>query len=185
MKPLDLGLRLLRSTMALDEIREGSRVLDVGCGDGHFLSMLGGRIHSSFGIEPGIIEKVQTSRFTLLPGSFPDDSFSNGCFDAIVMLAVLEHFPSSVLPAVAGRCHQLLAERGKVILTVPSPWVDSILHVLIRLGLADGMNLDEHHGYRVEDTVPLFSGAGFVLETHGSFQMGLNNLFVFRKGVRS
>jgi hypothetical protein len=43
------------------------------------------------------------------------------------------------------------------------------------------MCLDEHHGFAVEKTPSLFCAVGLELVRHERFQLGLNNLFVFRK----
>ena len=59
--------------------------------------------------------------------------------------------------------------------------MDDIVHTLVRLGLADGMSLEEHHGFKPADTRPIFEAAGLQLEAHETFQLGLNHLFVFRR----
>ena len=43
----------------------------------------------------------------------------------------------------------------------------------------DGMSLEEHHGYNVEQTPRIFANPAFALRHHETFQFGLNNLFVF------
>lgn len=65
-----------------------------------------------------------------------------------------------------------------MVLTVPSRWV---VVALRRLHLADGMSLDEHHGFDPRRTPDIFRPCGFALEHRGRFQLGLNYLFVIRK----
>src|SRR5205823_3500813 len=55
-----------------------------------------------------------------------------------------------------------------------------IVHALARVGLVAGMALHEHHGYAAQETPGRFADAGFSLERHERFQLGLNNLYVFR-----
>jgi hypothetical protein len=43
------------------------------------------------------------------------------------------------------------------------------------------MSLEEHHGYEVGQTGEIFSKPEFELVIHREFQVGLNNLFVFRR----
>jgi hypothetical protein len=64
---------------------------------------------------------------------------------------------------------------------VPTQFVDSIIDVLRRLHLVDGMSLDEHHGYDPRQTPSIFGEHGFELERQRRFQAGLNFLFVLRK----
>jgi len=59
--------------------------------------------------------------------------------------------------------------------------VDNVLKVLTVLKLVDGMSLEEHHGYKPEDTDKIFAKPRFELVTRKTFQLGFNNLFVFRK----
>lgn len=96
-------------------------------------------------------------------------------------LAVLEHIPAAQQRAFAHACAEHLTEGGTLVITVFSPRVDAVLAVLRILRLVDGMSLEQHYGYRVEDTVPLFTSAGFALKLHQRFQSRLNNLCVFSK----
>lgn len=41
--------------------------------------------------------------------------------------------------------------------------------------------LEEHHGYRVEQTTAIFPAKSFRLLRRKGFQLGLNNLFVFER----
>ena len=43
------------------------------------------------------------------------------------------------------------------------------------------MSLEEHHGYDVRETTTVFPPPEFQLVKHQCFQLGLNNLFVFRR----
>jgi hypothetical protein len=76
--------------------------------------------------------------------------------------------------------YNLLKPKGRVIVTVPSPQVDYILEILLKLKLIDGMSLEEHYGFKPSDTEIIFS-KGFKLIKKKKFQLGLNNLYVFEK----
>jgi SAM-dependent methyltransferase len=110
----------------------------------------------------------------LEPMRFGDESF-----DAVVLLATLEHVRDK--EPLARECRRLLRPGGRVIVTVPAPVVDRIVAWLCRLRLADGMSLEEHHGFEPADTPAIFTRHGFDLEHRGWFQLGLNRLYVFRK----
>ena len=64
---------------------------------------------------------------------------------------------------------------------VPSPSVDGILDVAIKLRLLDGMEAGEHHGFAPDEIVKAFVRAGFTVLATKRFQLGLNNLFVMRR----
>ena len=94
------------------------------------------------------------------------------------MLATLEHIVDK--EPLASECARLLTPGGRMIITVPSKVVDSIVGVLVRLRLADGMSLEEHHGYDPATTPAVFESHGFEVEHHRRFQLGCNHLFVLR-----
>lgn len=95
------------------------------------------------------------------------------------MLAVLEHIPDR--DALARECARVLRPGGRLVITVPKPAVDRILAVLLSLRLIHGMSLEQHEGYDVRRTAPIFEAAGLRLLRRRTFQLGLNCLFVFEK----
>jgi 2-polyprenyl-3-methyl-5-hydroxy-6-metoxy-1,4-benzoquinol methylase len=114
-------------------------------------------------------------------GFFPKDMPPVEPFDVITLLAVLEHFPPTEYETLKRGCIQFLKPGGRLIITVPSPAVDHILAGLKFLKLIDGMSLEEHHGYNVEQTTKIFPAEHFRLLRRQTFQLGLNNLFVFER----
>ena len=96
-------------------------------------------------------------------------------------LAVLEHFPAEAYQPLGEGCARFLKPGGHLVITVPSPAVDQILEVLKTLRLIDGMSLEEHHGFQIRQTLEIFPSPRFELVRNSRFQLGLNNLFVFRR----
>ena len=179
MKFVDRFLQSRRERQVRAWLKPGMRVLDIGCHKGEFLLRLGGTIRESIGLDP-LTHPVRTATYGLLAVPFTEPmSFPAGRFDAIVLLATLEHIREK--EPLAREARRLLTPGGRLIMTVPSPAVDGIVHTLVRLGLADGMSLEEHHGFKPANTGPIFRGAGLELEHHETFQLGLNHLFVFRQ----
>jgi SAM-dependent methyltransferase len=179
MRCIDRVLQDWRARKARPWIREGAQVLDIGCHQGEFLSSLGERIGPSVGLDPLAVPET-TPRYRLLTELFkPPMPFPDGSFDAVVMLATLEHIRDK--EPLAHECWRLLRPGGRVIITVPSGFVDVIVHMLCKVRLADGMSLDEHHGYDPRTTPEVFGRHGFVLERWRRFQLGLNHLFVLHK----
>src|SRR5262245_39438247 len=135
MRYLDRVLQDWRARMARPWIRGGARVLDIGCHQGEFLRSLGGRIGPSVGLDP-LAQPQTAERYRLVTGLFePPTAFEDGSFDAVVMLATLEHIVDK--DPLARECWRLLAPSGRVIITVPSRAVDGIVDVLCKVGLAD------------------------------------------------
>lgn len=181
MKALDRILQRWRIAKVRPFIPENARVLDIGCGDGALFRFCERKIRAGIGIDPTLEVSTQHSRFQLIAGKFPEDLPAGEPFDVITLLAVLEHVPAAKKPTLAAHCAGLLAPGGRVLLTVPSPRVDVILAWLRRWRLIDGMSLEEHHGFDPRGTPVIFERAGFKLQTWRTFQLGLNNLFVFQK----
>ena len=124
---------------------------------------------SGVGIDPRLAKRPDVAGFDFIAGKFPDASPEGEPFDAITMLAVLEHVPAGQKPIWVEACHARLVEGGEVMLTVPSPLVDSILAVLRFFRLVDGMALEEHHGFDPNEVGPLFEAVGFRLVIHKNF----------------
>jgi SAM-dependent methyltransferase len=179
LRKLDVILREWRAAKAIPLIRRGDRLLDIGCFDDYLIRRVASRITGAVGIDP-LAEPCRRHQVRILRGTFPGPhEFASNEFDCITALAVLEHVPDP--GQLAAECLRVLRPGGRVVLTVPSPVVDRILDVLIRLRLLDGMSAEVHHGFDVNRTVSIFEQAGFELQLRRPFQFGLNHLFVFRK----
>ena len=179
MRFLDRVLQKWRARMARPWIPPGSRVLDIGCHQGEFLRSLGDWIGPSVGLDPLATPEVN-ERFTLRAEGFQAPApFDDGSFHVVVLLATLEHIRDK--DPLAQECFRLLRPGGRVLITVPSAVVDTIIDSLCWLRLADGMSLDEHHGFDPRTTPDIFGRHGFELEHRRRFQLGLNHFFVLQK----
>jgi len=178
---LDRALRDWRIRRATPWIPDHALVLDVGCFDDSLFRRLGSRLRFGTGVDPMIDAPLDGDRFRLIPGDFPDVPRPDVAVDVVTMLAVLEHVPSDDLDRWARACRQLLAPGGLVVATFPSPAVDRILDVLLRLRLLHGMEFGQHHGADPRAAVRAFETAGFSLLRWRRFQLGLNNLIVLRR----
>lgn len=116
-------------------------------------------------------------------GYFPRDLRRlgfDGPYDAIFALAVFEHLSDDDLRDANETLARVLKPGGRLILTVPHPFVDRILGVLMALRLIDGQAVEEHHGFQPKDLLAL-AGDQVRLVRRSTFQLGLNNLFVFER----
>lgn len=181
MNRVDRLLQQWRIRKVLPWIGDRARVLDVGCFDASLFEALGPRLATGVGLDPLLDHTIEGERYRLTRNRFPDDPVEGAPFDAITMLAVLEHAPANDVARWASACWSLLADNGVVVATIPSPAVDKVLPVLSALRIVDGMSLEEHHGFEPADARTAFEHAGFRMIHHARFQLGFNNLFVFQK----
>jgi 2-polyprenyl-3-methyl-5-hydroxy-6-metoxy-1,4-benzoquinol methylase len=178
---LDRVLRRWRFAKARAFIRPGDRVLDIGCEDGALFEYLGHRMGFGVGIDPALDQPIQRDRYRLIRGRIPESLPTGEAFDVVTMLAVLEHLPGDVVKQLAGRCLDLLKSKGRVVITVPSPSVDRMLHWLIWLRLMRGTAVHEHHGFEPSTVPATFTAVGLSPVLQKRFELGFNNLFVFVK----
>jgi len=161
-------------------IPKGSRILDIGCHKGEFLLWLGEKISPSVGFDPLYKEKTIPGEHQFFNQNFQEGlHFDEDSFDAIILLATIEHIQDKSI--IARESARLLHPGGRVIITVPSPFVDKILDILLWLRIVDGMSLEEHHGFLPEELPDIFIPKGFRLRNNQKFQFGLNNLYVFER----
>lgn len=177
---LDRHLQKWRIREALRELPPGARVLDIGTHDGTLFCLTGAH---GVGIDPELAALTPIPGVTLVKGSFPEDlpSLPTGSFDAVTALAVVEHVPESDLLIWAETIARLVTPSGSLIITVPAPAVDTILHVLMRLNLIAGMEAHQHHGFNPDNLDHIFTAPQWQRAKYRTFQLGLNHLYVFQR----
>jgi 2-polyprenyl-3-methyl-5-hydroxy-6-metoxy-1,4-benzoquinol methylase len=182
MTALDRFIQRYRIRKAGVFLRPGDSVLDIGTSDGKLFCMIPG-LGESVGVDPDLNDSSLPSlpNVSFYKGFFPQILPKPVQFDAITMLAVLEHVPIDAQAGLAQACQEYLKPGGLLIITVPSPLVDNILAVLKSLRLIDGMSLEQHYGFDINQTPAIFGSKGLALKTRKKFQFGLNNLFVFKR----
>jgi len=180
-KAADRLLQRWRIRRALAWVPREARVLDVGCDDGTLFRLGHERIASGVGVDLNPPTTWRGGTVERLTGPFPDVLRPDDAFDVIVMLAVVEHVDAVQLKEWARECAVRLRPGGRVVITVPAPAVDTLLHIGMRLRLLDGMEAHQHHGFDPSSLPDVFNAAGLELMIHRRFQLGLNHLFVFRR----
>jgi 2-polyprenyl-3-methyl-5-hydroxy-6-metoxy-1,4-benzoquinol methylase len=102
-------------------IQKQGRLLDIGCGNGHFLFIMKKRGWKTIGVEIDP-ESVRIARelykLTVFNGELEDAAFPDHSFDAITLTHVLEHIydPLSLLE----ECHRILSPEGHIYITTPN-----------------------------------------------------------------
>jgi len=147
------------------EIPDG-RLLDVGCGDGHFLSLC--RTHyDCYGVEvtPGLSDYASLlARAPVTCARYSADVFPPESFDVVTLLQVLEHLPNP--REIVAACHWHLRPGGMVVIEVPSIRAPHfLLYRATRLkGFVDnpGGVIRHHFGYYEPTTLTrLVESCGF------------------------
>ena len=178
---LDRWLQQKRIKKASCYIPKQSVILDIGCHHGELFMHIGKDLRYGVGVDPVLEKNIIHAKYELIKDIFPSEQVENKLYHCITMLAVLEHISSDLQGNTIKACYNLLHKEGLVILTVPHKRVDRILPLLQKLRLIKGMQVMEHYGFDTLQIPELFAKAGFALVIHKKFQLGLNNLFVFKK----
>ena len=177
---LDRRLQRWRVRMALRELPPVTRLLDIGTHDGTMFRLAGA---GGVGIDPELVEAPELPGVTFVRGFFPADlpPLPDGPFEAATALAVVEHVPGTELATWAKVLAQVMVPNAVLVLTVPAPAVDLLLHALIRLHLIAGIEAHQHHGFRPRDLEDIFTAPLWRQRTHRRFELGLNHLYVFER----
>jgi SAM-dependent methyltransferase len=147
--------RIMRSLIRTLQLPEHVAILEVGCGTGANLAMLG-----EFGHVTGIEPSAEARRFIsadgveVLDGALPDKlNIDIKLFDLVCLFDVLEHIDEDVFSLKS--IHNLLNKNGYLLLTVPAlPWLW-------------GMHDASHHHkrrYRLQELDGKMRNAGYSIE---------------------
>ncbi len=107
----------------LTKIKSGGRLLDVGCGDGHFLHICAKKGLKCFGVEDSKILSSYATAKTDVPisqGQYHREMFSKNYFDIITFVQVIEHIRDPVTALETAKYH--LKPDGILVIEVPSIW---------------------------------------------------------------
>jgi len=182
MKKLDYFLQKQRIKQADKFIADGDSVLDIGSHFGELFEHISKKKKiTGDGIDGILKEIITTTTYTLFPGYFPEDFPLKKQYNAITLLAVLEHIPIEKIKQYPEILSTYLHPKGKVIITIPSKKVDAILEVLLFFKLVHGMDLENHQDFERSEIKTIFEQNGFHLLKEKTFELGLNTLYVFEK----
>jgi ubiquinone/menaquinone biosynthesis C-methylase UbiE len=161
------------------KIREGA-ILDLGCGPYPYFLM-----HTKFNVKVGIdqestIAPTKMDGIKVLHCNFVEESalpFSDRSFDAVTMLAVIEHLDGDRLVSVLNEVYRILKPGGFLIATSPSFWTPPILFLLSRIGLLSKLEIDDHkHTYSRSELSQSIDRSDFshCVRSMGHFEWGMN-----------
>jgi SAM-dependent methyltransferase len=158
-------------TDRVDRVEHGGRLLDVGCGDGHFLSLCAKKGFDCHGVEPSkslAVYARQMAGVPVIQDDYRGALFDEGCFDIVSLVQVLEHIPQPRVIIDAAYHH--LRPGGLLVVEVPS--IQSPHFVFYRLSRLkrfvappNGV-IPSHWGYYSPKTlVTLVTSSGFAVDS--------------------
>lgn len=105
--------------LLLDVLRPGARVLDAGAGSGRDLVRLRAAGHDAIGVDRSLgLAALAAARAPMLLGDLRRLPLVDGCMDAVLASASLLHIPATELPVALEECRRVLADDGRLALTV-------------------------------------------------------------------
>ncbi len=181
LEPLLARLRTRRANGLIPPELRAGRILDIGCGSyPYFLA------HTAFKEKFAVDQlpmptetaaKNQIEFFELNLNQAPKLPFEKDYFDAVSLLAVVEHLNPDSMAVLFQECWRVLRRGGILILTTPAAWSDGILHTMAHMNL---VSAEEIHEHAFAYTMPLigwhFGQAGFQMSKvkFGYFELMLN-----------
>ncbi len=189
---------LARKVKLIRKQKGTGRVLDIGCGTGHFLNRLSKTGFQVTGVEPGPEARAfATGTFQL---DVREDIFgldhAREKFDVITLWHVLEHVFD--LNRHIHRMNELLAPDGLVVVAVPNPESHDALHYgrhwaawdlprhLYHFSPSSLQLLFNNHGFQVVKTIPMKFDSFYVSLLSEKYRSGRNNYSAaFLTGLRS
>jgi len=182
---LEKPVSALRYKKILPNIPKGSYVLDLGCGfDAKFLKTISPIIKKGVGIDAFVTKKGLEDNIKLISSSLDKKlPFDSNTFDAVTLLAVIEHLeqPVRLLQEVL----RVLKPGGRLLITAPSRGAKPLLEFLAyKLKLLSSREVADHKHYFTEISLRgQLVKAGFLrnkIEVE-SFELGLN---LFAKAIK-
>jgi SAM-dependent methyltransferase len=182
--------RANRANSLIPESLRHGKILDIGCGTfPYFLA------NTEFGEKYGLDKGVNgDGNETLLANKtfvqFHDITgnielpFADGFFEAVTMLAVVEHVYPEVLPGLFKEIRRVLRTDGIFIMTTPAAWTEGLLKALSATRLLSPEEINEHKAcYYPSGLASILCAAGFDREriSSGHFELFMNLWVTARK----
>jgi SAM-dependent methyltransferase len=181
LEPTLARLRTQRANRLIPAELRAGRILDIGCGSfPYFLA------HTAFKEKFAVDQlpmpdetaaRNQIEFFSLNLNEEPQLPFAADYFEAVTLLAVVEHLNPDSMAVLFREACRVLRPGGMVVLTTPAAWSDGLLKLMARLNL---VSAEEIHEHAFAYTLPLlgwhFGQAGFQMSKvrFGYFELMLN-----------
>ena len=152
----------------VNRIKPNGKILDIGCGDGHFLHLANNKGLDCYGVESSKALAEYASSHTSLPifqEKYSNDMFPENSFDIITLIQVVEHLVDPLDILRTAKYH--LRSTGIIVVEVPSIHAPHfLLYQLTRIKWLvrppHGV-IDTHVGYYSPKTlITLMQDSGFM-----------------------
>jgi len=112
----------------MQKYRTTGDILDVGCGDGHFLFLSSKEGYNCYGVEDS--QKLSSyasskSGAKVIQGRYSKEMFPENTFDIISLIQVLEHIPTPISTLETAKYH--LRPNGILVIEIPSIYAPHFL----------------------------------------------------------
>lgn len=170
-------LRARKAAALIPKHLNKERILDIGCGT---RGLLLGRVDFAWkcGLDRRDVPPPQGARFVGADiGSSGSLPFADDSFDAVTMLAVIEHIDPGRASELISEAHRVLHDAGVLILTTPAGWTDPLLDAMAKVRLLSPREIDEHEQtYTRDGLTSLLVRGGFDAASirAGHFELGAN-----------
>lgn len=178
---LERFIQKIRAVKVAKHIKNGSTVLDLGCGyQGSFLRYISGKISKGVGIDISVSKKP-IAKIRLVTGRVDASLPVREKFDYVVSMAVVEHVDKPETHFKEAIKH--LNNGGTFLLTTPSQKAKPILEFLsFKLGLVSRDEISDHKRYFTkEKLIRSLRQAGFRNISVIHFELGMNLFAVAKK----
>ncbi|MBT3227155.1 MAG: methyltransferase domain-containing protein [Deltaproteobacteria bacterium] len=159
------------------------KILDLGCGKHPYFLINAGFFEShgldkvgrdkNYGMDGGHSVYVKNWDFENNLSIPHSDNF----FDAVTMLAVIEHVETDNLPRLLKEIYRILKPGGIYVITTPANWTDFLLKTMARIRLLSPDEISDHKDvYTHKKLGALLEKAGFLRENIclGHFEIFMN-----------
>lgn len=165
----------LRLRQAINHIKPGSTVCDIGCGNpSRLLDKIQPIIKHGIGLDLDVPStKAKNLSYKKIDFENQKLPLKSGSVDTVVLLAVIEHVknPTKLL----SECNRVLQKGGSIILTTPSPESKHILNILSFVKLLYPKMINQHKNYfSLNDLKILLIKTNFQIKKANTFEWGFN-----------
>ncbi len=158
---------------------DGKTAIDIGCGDGLFVSMLKSRGWKVFGVETSLqaIKNIKTDIEDIIIGKIEEINLSEESFDLAVMIDSLEHFYNPLF--VLEKTYKLLKKNGTLLITTPN--IRSINSIIFRKHWVH-LRPREHIFYFSPETISqILERTGFKVQKIKKFARKINVFYLINR----
>jgi len=157
---LEKILQKIRFRKVFPFVKNGYKVLDIGCGyKGALLKILSSDIDKGVGVDFAVTKKIVAKNVKLV--SQKNLKLPQNYFDLVTCLAVVEHLENP--KALIAKAYGSLKKNGKLIITTPSPIAKPILEFLaFKLKVISKQEIKDHKKYYdKKELIDLLAFCGF------------------------